>query len=319
MRRGEALKVVVILQAICLIALTGAVLIKMWPQAFGRGTDPAPAIEDGEGPDAVQPGDEVVASVGGISITKHQLTKELYAQYGDAVLRTLMLRQAMELEASGKDIKITQEDIDRELASSAEGYESEERFLAFMEEQLGLSKEQVLEDIRYKLILESITASTVTITDEDAAAYIEEHPEQFAPKLEYHLRWIVTETRKQADGIVSKLAGGEPFEALAQEYSLDEFTRHAGGDLGYIEANDPFYDGAMLDEAGAIAIGEMAGPIEMESGYAVIQLLGTKSTEGLSGELLLEKVRKQLALEKAKPMAEMEEELLLRHGAAVMK
>lgn len=313
------MKAVVILQAICLIALTGAVLIKMWPQAFGRGTDPAPTTQDGEGPDAMQPGDEVIASVGGVPITKRQLTEELYAHYGDAVLRTLMLRQAMVLEASSQNIQITQEDMDRELASSAAGYESEERFLAFMEEQLGLSKEQLLEEIRYKLLLESITAATVTVTDEDAAAYIENHPEQFAPKREYHLRWIVTETRKQGESIMGKLVDGETFEELAQAYSLDEFTRHTGGDLGYIDAGDPFYDGAMLAEAGMIEIGETAGPIEMESGYAVIQLMGTKSTEGLSGGLLLEQVKKQLALEKAKPMAEMEADLLLRYGAAVMK
>lgn len=319
MKRGEVLKAVVILQAICLIALTGAVLIKMWPQAFGRGADPSPSIEDGEGPDAVQPGDEVIASVGGITITKRQLTEELYEQYGDAVLRTLMLREAMEMEAAGKDIKITQEEMDRELASSAEGYESEERFFTVMEEQLGLSRKQVLEDMRYKLLLESIAVSTVTVTDEEAEAYIEAHPEQYAPKSEYHLRWIVTETRKQAESVLDKLAGGESFEELAQEHSLDEYTKNAGGDLGYIEDEDPFYDGAVLAEAGRIAIGETAGPVEMESGFAIIQLMGTKSTEGLAGRLLLDTVRKQLALEKAKPMAEMEEELLLRYEAAVMK
>jgi foldase protein PrsA len=319
MKRGEVLKAVVILQAICLIALTGAVLIKMWPQAFGRGTDPAPSIEDGEGPDAVQPGDEVIASVGGITITKRQLTEELYEQYGDAVLRTLMLREAMELEAAGKDIKITQEDMDRELASSAEGYESEERFFTVMQEQLGLNRKQVLEDMRYKLLLESITVGTVTVTDEEAEAYIAQHPEQFAPKSEFHLRWIVTETRKQAESVMDKLAGGEAFETLARESSLDEYTKDAGGDLGYIEAEDPFYDSAVLAEAGTIAVGETAGPIEMESGFAVIELMGIKSTEGPTGALLLEAVRKQLALEKAKPMAEIEEELLLRYEAAVMK
>ncbi|MHA6481510.1 peptidylprolyl isomerase [Paenibacillus sp. strain BS8-2] len=319
MRRGEVLKAVVIVQAICLIALTGAVLIKMWPQTFGRGADRAPSIEDGEGPDAIQPGDEAIASVGGRMITKRQLTDELYEQYGDAVLRTLMLREAMELEAASNNIKITQEQMDRELALSAEGYESEEQFFTVMEEQLGLTREQVLEDTRYKLLLEAITASTVLVTDQEVDAYIELHEEQFAPQAEYHLRWILTETSKQADGIIVKLADGESFEVLASSYSLDEFTREAGGDLGFIESGDPFYDSALLAEAGRLEIGEIAGPIAIQSGFAIIQLMGTKSTEGLQGKLLLDTVRKQIALEKAKPMVDIEEELMLRYNAAVMK
>lgn len=318
MRRGEVLKAVVIVQAICLIALTGAVLVKMWPGAFGRETDAAPPVEDGEGTE-VAPGDDAIASVGGKTITRRQLTEELYKQYGDAVLRTLMLREAMEREASAEGIKVTQEEIDRELALSAEGYESEERFFAVMEEQLGLRREQVMEDIRYRLLLEAITASTVTVTDEEATRYIDDHPERFAPKAEYHLRWILTETRRQSDDIIDMLADGGSFEGLAQAYSMDEFTRDTGGDLGFIEAEDPFYDGAMLAEAGMLAIGETAGPIALEAGFAVIQLMGAKSTEGLSGDLLLATVRKQLALERAKPMAEMEQELLARHDAVVMK
>lgn len=318
MKRGEVLKAVVILQAICLIALTGAVLVKMLPNAFGRGTDVAPPVEDGEGPE-VLPGDEAIASVGGKPITRRQLTEELYKQYGDAVLRTLMLREAMGLEAAKKGIKVTQEEIDRELALSAEGYESEERFFTVMEEQLGLRREQVMEDIRYRLLLEAITAATVTVTDEEARQYIDSHPERFAPRTEYHLRWILTETRRQSNDIVDKLTNGDSFEELAKAYSMDEFTRDTGGDLGFIEAEDPFYDGAMLAEAGLLSIGETAGPIALESGFAVIQLMGAKSTEVLTGGLLLASVRKQLALERAKPMAEMEQELLARHEAVVMK
>ncbi|MDQ6420702.1 peptidyl-prolyl cis-trans isomerase [Paenibacillus sp. LHD-117] len=314
MRRVEVLKAVVILQAICLIALTGAVIVKMWPQAFGRGNEQADSV-----PPKDRDGDEAVATVGGKEITRQKLTEELYKQYGDAVLRTLMLREAMDREAAAKDIKVTQEELDRELAASAEGYESEERFFTVMKEQLGLSREQVLDDMRYRLLLENITAATVPISDAEVTAYIEEHPEQFAPKSEYHLRWIVTDTRELADEVIEKLEGGDEFSELAKSYSLDEFTKESGGDLGFIEADDPFYDSGMLAEAGLLSIGETAGPIAMESGYAVIQLMGQKSTAGLAGQRLQDVVRKQLALERAKPMTEIEDELLVRYDAVIVK
>ena len=68
-----------------------------------------------------------------------------------------------------------------------------------------------------------------------------------------------------------------------------------------------------------MAIAEIAGPIELEEGYAVIELAGTRSTAALTGERLHELARKELALERAKPQQELEEALLYRYDAAIMK
>lgn len=320
MKRYEVLKAVVILQAVCMIALTGMVMVKVWPLPGLRGSEQGgpsmtPAPSDSEGS-----GGSVVASVGGQPITRDELTSELYKQYGDEVLRVLMIRHALELESKATGHRVSQEELDREIAAAAEGYGDEESFYRMMKEQLGLSKEQIQEEYRYRLLLEHFTIKDITVADHEVERYMQDHPEQFEPQLQFHLRWIVTNTREQAESVLSKLMDGESFAAMARLYSNDEFTAEDGGDLGMIDADDPFYDEEVLATAAAMAIAEIAGPIELaEEGYAIIELAGRKSTSNLASDRLFEQARRQLALERAKPLNVMEDELLMRYDAMMMK
>ncbi|MFF2890571.1 peptidylprolyl isomerase [Paenibacillus sp. NPDC057967] len=320
MKRNEVLKAVVILQAVCMIALTGMVMVKVWPLPGLRGNEqgeqtspPAPTGTEGSG-------QKPVASVGGQPITGAELTSELYKQYGDEVLRVMMLRRALELESKATGLRISQEELDREIAAAAEGYGDEESFYSMMKEQLGLSKEQIQEEYRYRLLLEHITIKDITVADHEVDRYMQDHPEQFEPQLQFHLRWIVTNTREQAESVLAKLMDGESFAAMARLYSNDQFTAEDGGDLGMIDADDPFYDDEVLVAAAGMAVAEIAGPIELtEQGYAIIELAGRKSTSNLASDRLFEQARRQLALERAKPLNVVEDELLKRYDAMVMK
>lgn len=322
MKKYEVLKAVVILQAVCMIALTGMVMVKVWPSLGIRGNEqeekPESPLDRGS-EDSKPGGERTIAIVGGKPITESQLVAELYNQYGDAVLRAMMVRQAIQLEAEASELHISQDELDSELAKSADGYDSEEQYFAVMEEQLGLSKKQLLEEIRYRLLMEKITIRDIAITDGEVERYIEEHAERFAPKQKLHLQWIVTDTRQQANDILKKLADGEEFAELAKAYSKDEFTANSGGDLGMIDADDPFYDESMLATALDMSIAEIAGPVELGEGFAILELIGRESTSALTGQRLLDTARKQLAMERAKPQTELEDELLERYEAAIVK
>lgn len=320
MKRYEVLKAVVILQAICMIALTGMVMVKVWPLPGLRGSDQGEQTPPPVSSEPGVSGQKPVASVGGKLITRDELTSELFEQYGDEVLRVMMLRHALDLEAKATGLRIAQDELDREIAAAAEGYGDEESFYSVMKEQLGLSKEQIQEEYRYRLLLDRITIRDITVADAEVEHYMKEHPEQFEPQLQFHLRWIVTETKEQAESVLSKLMDGESFAAMARLYSRDEFTAEDGGNLGMIDADDPFYDGEMLAAAAGMSVAEIAGPIELaEQGYAIIELAGRKSTSNMASDRLFEQARKQLALERAKPLNVVEDELLKRYDAMVMK
>lgn len=330
MRKYELLRAVVILQAVCMVVLTVVVVIKVWPgnerqldqqpqTSVGSEEDLVDPSKPGQTPDVDSPalGDErrVVARVGKEMITAAELQSELQKQYGSAVLRTLMVHKAIDLEAAASELSISAEEQSRELEKMAEGYESESRYYEVMQEQLGMSKEQVLEDLRYRLLLEKIAVRGIVVSDEEVDRYIADHPEEFEARIQLHLQWIKTETAKEADTVLELLTDGEDFAELARMYSIDSFTADAGGDLGVIDEDDPFYDHEMLETASRLQIAEMAGPLKVDGGFAVIRLIERQMTTNITGSRLHDAVRKQLALERADSLTEMEDELLNKYDA----
>ncbi|WP_424768651.1 peptidylprolyl isomerase [Paenibacillus sp. sgz302251] len=331
MKKYEVLRAVVILQALCMVVLTVVVVVKVWPPGNERvANQPPPTVGSGDEMgepgkpsqtpviDPLQPSDEqkTAATVGAERITVAELEEQLYKQYGEAVLRTLMVHKAIDLEAAAAELTVSSEEQNRELQKMVEGYESETRYYEVMREQLGMTEEQVLEDLRYRLLLEKIAVRSIVVSDEEVDRYIEANPDEFAPRLQLRLQWILTESEQEASAVLQLLADGEDFALLAKNFSIDGFTADLGGDLGLIDADDPFYDRDMMDTASRLQIAEMAGPMQVEGGYAIIRLVERQTTSSMTGRRLHDAVRKQLALERAGSLADLEDKLLAKYEAA---
>lgn len=330
MRKYEVLRGVVILQAVCMIVLAVVVVIKVWP-GNDRPLEKRPQTNVGGGEEAADPnkpgqtqivddsekseGQQTVAKVGAANITAADLMEQLYKQYGDAVLRTMMVHKAIDLEAEASELSVSSEELNRELEKMIEGYDSEKRYFEVMQEQLGMSKDQVLDDLRYKLLLEKIAIRSIEVSDAEVDKYIAEHEEEFTSRMQLHVQWILTETEKEANSVLELLKDGEDFSLLARTYSIDSFTAAAGGDLGLIDADDPFYNREMLDTASRLQVAEMAGPIKVDGGFAVIRLIERHMTTSMTDHRLQEEVRKQLALERADSLTDLEDELLDKYQA----
>ncbi|GMK48391.1 peptidylprolyl isomerase [Paenibacillus glycanilyticus] len=322
MKKYGVLKAVVVLQAICMIVLSVAVIVKLSP--FSDDPDKHDPDSETKAQAGDTPSDSdhsrsegIAATVGGFPITAADLADQLKRQYGDNVLRTMMVRKAIDLEAEAQQLSLSSEEEERELTAMMDGYDSEQVFYEVMKEQLGMTKSDVEEDIRYRLLLEKIAILTVNLSEVEIENYIAAHPEQFADRLRLHVQWIVTDTEKEADDVLDKLTAGDTFEQLALEYSKDANTADTGGDLGLIDSDDPFYDADMLEEAGRLQTGESTGPIKVPEGYAVIRVLERQKTDGLSGHVLYDTARKELALSKAKPLNEIEDDLLEKYNAEI--
>jgi parvulin-like peptidyl-prolyl isomerase len=88
------------------------------------------------------------------------------------------------------------------------------------------------------------------------------------------------EARDAAQAAFDRIDGGEEFATVATDVS-DDFTRTAGGELGWFEEGDVAYDEYFEALADAEA-GDLVGPIEVERGFAVLQLVARRdrTTEG---------------------------------------
>ncbi|KIL34970.1 hypothetical protein SD71_16610 [Cohnella kolymensis] len=217
---------------------------------------------------------DVVASIGGVTITREELTNRILADYGAQTLRTVMLAEAVRLEAEALRLKVTEDELQLELLSMRQGYEDERQFYAAMKEQLGMSAEQVKEDARYRLLLEKIAIHKVIVTDREIDRYLDEHREEYEPRKQYRLAQILVKDDAEAESILSQLSGGADFGALARRYSLDEFTADNGGDLGWVEDQDPFEAPEVLRTASSMEVGQVTGPVQTGQGYVILQLNG---------------------------------------------
>lgn len=319
MKKFELLKIVVIVQAICMIALTGFVIVKLWPvQPTDSGEQIEPVPQD-KVEDTGEEKQKIIASVGGNNISYEQLIDNLYEQYGDAALRTLMVRKALDMEAVSLGIEVTAAEVEEEIARWMAGYDNEQQFYSVMKEQHGMSRQHLFNDAKYKLLLEQITIAMADVSSAEVAQYIDEHPELFQPAQQLHLRWIVTETLEKSNDLMSMLESGESFAELAEQYSNDHFTAEYGGDLGLIDATDPFYNKKMLQEAGKLKPSEITGPLKTDDGYVIVQLLGRTVTGGMPRSKQQAEARRQLALQRSKPQNKIEDELLQKYDALVVK
>lgn len=88
-----------------------------------------------------------------------------------------------------------------------------------------------------------------------------------------HVYHIVVGTEREAQQVLQKLQNGSKFSALAQSLSIDDSTRAAGGDLGWITRNS----GALLwseveDAAFALPVGETSDIVKSPIGYHIIRV-----------------------------------------------
>lgn len=261
----------------------------------------------------------VVARVGDHEITLQVLHEHLYRRYGPELLRELMERNAIRLEAEALGIRLTREEVDQELLRIQQGYDSEELFYKTMKEQLGLSKEEIREDVYYRMLLERIATWGIEVTEEEVEEYIRNHPEEYDHYQQFKLQIIVNKTKEQAERTIELYRAGRDFSSLAVERSIDDLTAGEGGDMGWVEGSDPFVPPEILEAAKNLDIGSISQPIETADGYAVIKLVDRKDMTDSERKAVQDSVRKRLLLQKAPSMKDVLDSLLKKYNARVLE
>ncbi len=305
MRETIRLKPLVLLALLATLVMTS-----------GCKSDPLP-VPTASIPTETTEKDDIVATVGNSSISRQQLQERLLSSYGLQTLRSMMLTEAVNEEAMALQIVVTDEELEQELRLMKQGYEDDEQFYRAMEEQLGMNREEVREDARYRLHLEKLSIHDVIVTQAEIDQYLEDHQEEFQPRKQYRVAQIVVENKDEARELLTRLAGGEDFGTLARKHSQDEFTADEGGDLGWIEDQDPFMDPGVLQAVTAMQTGEATGPVLTEQGYVLVQLNGRREVQSKTDEEIRMEVRRQLALGKAVSMRDLEQTLLEKYHAKV--
>lgn len=262
---------------------------------------------------------KVIARIGDREITLNELYEDLARSYGTEVLNRMIDNHAVRLEAELLGISVTTAEIEGELRRMSVGYNDMNEYFQAMKEQLGLSKEDLYADAEYNLLLEKITTKDIEITDKQIDDYMRLHKDEFKARKEFHIQQIILATEDHANKALNELKKGIDFAVLVRDRSIDDASASSGGDLGWVEDNDPFVPSEILRAAALLQVGKISGVIELSNGnYAIIKLLDQKTEEQESEEVVRERVRKQLALQKALPVKEVVQQLRKKHGAIII-
>lgn len=303
-RQERALRNAVILLAVATLMLGGLLFWSLRAMSILKG-EPA----DGESPD--------IASAGGQPVTDQAWVDELKKKYGNDVLLGMLNHIVVDKEAKALGVAVTDVEIEQELKRSMTGYGSEEQYYTQMQSELGLSRQEVREEAVYRLTLQAVATAGITITDAEIDNYLAENSGRFTPRKEMQLSIIKVATYSEAERVMDRLEQGEDFAALAKELSIDEESRGRGGSIGTVEEEDPFWPEDLLKTAAQLDEGDIAGPLQTGDDYAIIRLEKMIDPKSQDQTEIREQVRRELALEQAAPLQQVESDLRAKYDTAI--
>jgi len=204
------------------------------------------------------------------------------------VLESLIDRELLYQQSQKNGVKVEEADVNEQLRKIKERFSNETEFksalskMNFSESDL---KSQIERELTIKQLIDERFVQSVTISDEEAKAYYDDHPNMFKRPEQVKASHILIKvdpladesqkaaSRKKLEQIQQKLQKGENFGDLAKEFSEGP-SSVKGGDLGY------FTRGQMVKSFEEVAFAlnkdEVSGIVLTRFGYHLIKVVDKK-------------------------------------------
>ena len=152
--------------------------------------------------------------------------------------------------------------------------------------------------------LETQIAPQLAVSDQEARAFYEAHPEEFAQPARYRARHlflaghsatpphVVEANRKGIAALSARLAKGEDFAQLAM-VSEDEATKTIGGDLGFFSADRVPEE--FITEIMKLRVGQISAPFQSHLGFHIVQVTDARPATQLAFEVVRAEIVARLA------------------------
>lgn len=209
---------------------------------------------------------KILAKVNGKSVTKSdldfmfanlnpQLASQFIGPEGERRLLIELINQKLLLEHA-LDSKIEEED----------SFKSE----------LEKVKENLLSQFAVKKVIDS-----VSVSEEEAKKFYEEHPEYFASPEQVRASHILVAEEDKANELYEEIQNGGDFGLLAADHSTCP-SAAAGGDLNYFTKGQmvPEFEEAVF----ALEPNQVSKPVKTQFGYHIIKLTDKKESSTASFE-----------------------------------
>ncbi|MDZ5474310.1 peptidyl-prolyl cis-trans isomerase [Bacillus sp. 31A1R] len=238
-------------------------------------------------PDFFSGNEEVVATVGKNKITRQDWLSKMEEQYGEDVLKELVDQKVIQSVAKKYKIKVPEQAVEQEYLMIKNLYGATS----------SIDEEKWKEQIKYRLLLEELLTKDVVVTEAELKKYYEENKASYQIPTSFHLSQIVVKTEKEASQALKELEQGSKFETLAMEISIDDFSAHKGGDIGFVSVDDQRLTEEYLNHLQTLKEGQWSKAIQVEEGFAIVLLHERIKGKDFSFKEVKDQVRRQIALE----------------------
>ncbi|MFX3673709.1 MAG: peptidyl-prolyl cis-trans isomerase [Paenisporosarcina sp.] len=235
---------------------------------------------------------EEVASVNAEEITREDWLVAMEEQYGKETLLELVNAKVMDTAAKKYEIKVTEQEIDLELALIRSVQDSTDTSLQ------SLNGEMQRKKMRSQLILDKVLTKDIVIKDEEIKTFFNENKSLYNIPTTYRTSIIVLPTLADAKDTVKELKKGSSFEVLARERSIDNSSGNLGGDIGYVTVNQENIDKAIVDAAKKLKANEWSDSITLSDGrYGVVFVQDIAEGQSFKYKDVKDHIKRELAIE----------------------
>lgn len=234
-----------------------------------------------------------VAVVNGQKISREELTKKLWWQYGAQGLSEAIDEKLLLEEAARLGIKADDKELAARFANLSAGYEDKTQFEKNLA-SVGWTTQELRDLLRRQMLVRAtvMIAGRIQVTDEDAKAFFDKNKEKLGAPESIKLSQIFVNTKAEADDAYLALSAGADFAKLSALKSTDANLKKNNGSLGYISR------GMLLPEIEkelfAMKPGQYTKAIVTGNGYSIFRVEELKPGQEASFDKVKEDIKASL-------------------------
>lgn len=218
-------------------------------------------------------GQQTVAAVNGVQITKDQVFARLLTAAGQPVVHK-MVEEELQLQfAAKKGVPPT----DAQVEAKYQALRKDPRFMPALLAS-GMSLDDYKRSLRVKLAQANVLTDKVSVSDAEVRDFYNQQSDPKNPQAQFYkpatitFRVISTGNPKTAQAALAELNANTPFELVAAEYSADP-SKDAGGLITPLQrgrsplSQNPALETALFD----MKVGQLYGPVNFNKGWWVFR------------------------------------------------
>lgn len=213
------------------------------------------------------------ARVNGEPISYEALAKECVERYGKEVLENMISRTIIQQACADQGIVVSEAEVSQQVIEISKKFGlAVDQYYKLLEAERGLSAVQYHRDIIWPMLaLRKLAGKEVVITREMMQLAYEDN---YGPRVK--ARMIVCDKQRRAQEVWDKAKdGGEDFDALARDYSVEPNSRALGGVIPPIRKNTGAHENLRNAAFAMKEPGEISGILQIgPNQFAILKYEG---------------------------------------------